>query len=202
MRFPSAPVLGAVTLALLSGSTPGVPSGPAVSPPDASEIRFTIRESALMDWLEAVTPYTVTIGHQLLSVELVLSEPRELRLLDGKAALRILARGRGIPFDQVLAPVFTVRFDPKVNKYFVVVSSLPIQISGLGRVDLKDYFPRLEIPELLENLWRFEDRPVGLNLNIRRIGIADHALEVGADVSFAPLAPAVAAIPPGGWHGH
>jgi hypothetical protein len=200
MRQQSALALGAVTMALLAGVSSAL-FGAVPAPPDVSEIRFTIRESALLDWLDAVTPYTLTIGREPLSLDLVLSEPRDLRLADGRATLRIRAKGRTLPFEQILSPVFTVRFDQKSNRYFVVVSSLPIQVPGLGRIDLKDSFPRLEIPELLENLWRFADKPVGLNLNIRRIGIIDHAVEVGADVSFAPLASAVAAIPPGGRHG-
>jgi len=202
MRLRPAQVLGAVTLMLLMGPPPGDLSGAVAAPPDISEIRFTIRESALLDWLQAVTPYTLSIGQQPLSVDLVLSEPVDLRLADGRAVLRIRAKGRTIPFDQVLSPVFTIGFDQNLNRYFVVVSSLPIQVPGLGRIDLKNSFPRLEIPELLENLWRFADRPVGLNLNIRRIGIIDHAVEVGADVSFASLATAVAAVPSGDRYGH
>ncbi len=88
--------------------------------------------------------------------------------------------------DQVIQPVFTLKHDAARGRYYVVVSSLPLQLPGFGAIDLKDSFPKFEIPELLEDLYRFGDRPVALNLDIRRIAVLEHSLEVGADVNFAP----------------
>lgn len=180
-------------VALALAASPGPARGaaePQPVPPDPSEVRFMISESAVADWLKAATPYVVTVGNSLVSADLVLSDPAGLALSDGRATLRIRARGKGLPVDQVLSPVITVVYDPKANRYFGVLSRLAIQIQGLGTIDLRDYVPRFEIPAVLENIWSFADRPVGMNLNIRRIVIRDNALEVGASVSFAPLGPA------------
>ena len=158
-------------------------------PAERSEVRFTINENGLLDWLKTVTPYTFNVGNPILKFDLTLSEPRELKLLDSRATLKIRLRGSGVPLDQVLQPVFTLRHDEAQARYYVVVSSLPVQLPGLGTIDLKEYFPKFEIPELIEDLWRSSDRPVALNLDIRRIAVLEHALEIGADVSFVPASP-------------
>ena len=160
------------------------------APADRSEVRFTINEAGLLDWLKTVTPYTFSVGHQLLKIDLTLSEPRELRLSDSRATLKIRLRGSAVPLDQVLQPVLTLRHDEANARYYVVVSSLPVQLPGIGTIDLKDSLPKFEIPELIEDLWKFSDRPVALNLDIRRIAVLDHVLTIGADVSFVPASPA------------
>src|SRR2546425_621280 len=187
-----------MTLLSLAGLLPllhAVPPGPAPPPPRAppaaerSEIRVTINEDALLEWLTTVTPYTFSVGNQLLKLDLTLSEPRELRLLDSRATLKIHLRASGVPLDQVLQPVFTLRHNEAQGRYSVVVSSLPVQLPGLGTIDLKDSLPKFEIPELIQDLWRFTDRPVALNLDIRRITVLEHALEIGANVNFVPASP-------------
>jgi len=177
-----------------------LPAGPATAatpqaaasaaPSDRSEVRFTINETALLDWLKTVTPYTFSAGNQILRIDLTLSDPRELKLLDSRATLKLRLRGSGVPLDQVLQPVFTLRHDEAQGRYYVVVSSLPVQLPGFGTIDLKDNFPKFEIPELIEDLWKFSDRPVALNLDIRRIAVLEHALEIGADVNFVAAPPA------------
>ena len=178
---------------LLTGpALAAAPQAQAPAPPAAgerSEVRFSIGEDALLEWIKAVTPYTFSVGNQLLKVDLTLSEPRELKLLDSRATLKVRLRGSGIPLDQVLQPVFALRHDQAQGRYYVVVSSLPVLLPGFGTIDLKDSFPKFEIPELIQDLWRFSDRPVALNLDIRRIAVLEHALEIGADVNFAPAAP-------------
>jgi hypothetical protein len=191
-----------VAAALTVAAGPARVGAPAPDPvPDPAEVRLTIGESAVAEWLKAATPYVVTVGNQMLSADLVLSEPSGLSLSHGRAALKIRVRGRSLPVDQILSPVITVIYDQKVNRYFGVLSRLPIQIPGLGTIDLRDYVPRFEIPAVLENIWSFADRPVGLNLNIRRIAILDHAVEIGASVSFSSLAPAGRAAARGGISG-
>jgi hypothetical protein len=178
---------------LLTGDPTGVFASPvqsAAATVERSEVRFTITEEALLDWLKAATPYTFSVGNQLLKVELTLSDPRELKLLDSRATLRIRLQGSSLGVDQMIQPVFTLNHDAARSRYFVVVSSLPVQLPGFGTIDLKDSLPKFEIPELLENLYRFGDRPVALNLDIRRIAVLEHALEVGANVNFAPAPPA------------
>lgn len=177
---------GALALSAAVHAAPGAPSAP---PADRSEVRFTIGEAALLDLLKAATPYTFNAGNAYLRVDLTLSEPRDLRLLDSKATLKVRLKGSTLPVDQILSPVFTLRHDEALNKYFVVVSSLPVQLPGLGSIDLKDSLPRFEMPELVEDLWRFSDRPVALNLDIRRIAVLDHRIEIGADVVFTPAVP-------------
>jgi hypothetical protein len=178
------PLLGVP--ARLVDAAPQVPAVPAA---DRSEVRFTITEDGLLDWLKSVTPYTFNAGNQFLKVDLTLSEPRELKLLDSRATLKIRLRGSSVPLDQVLQPVLTLRHDEAHGRYFVVVASLPVQLPGFGTIDLKDSFPKFEIPELIEDLWKSSDRPVALNLDIRRIAVLNHVLEVGADVNFVPASP-------------
>lgn len=163
---------------------------PPVPPAARSDVRLTITENALLDWLKAATPYTFSVGNQILKVELTLSEPRELQLLDSRATLKIRLRGNSLGVDQVIQPVFTLNHDAARGRYYIVVSSLPVQLPGFGGIDLKDSFPKFEVPELLEDLYRFGDRPIALNLDIRRIAVLEHALEVGADVNFAPASTA------------
>jgi hypothetical protein len=187
-----------VVCGILAGLLALAPAAPAPAAPgatpapqtaDRSEVRFTIGETALLDLLKAATPYTFSVGNSYIKIDLTLSEPRDLRLLDSKATLKVRLRGAAIPIDQILTPVFTLRHDDAQNRYFVVVSSLPVQLPGLGSIDLKDSLPRFEMPELVEDLWRFSDRPVALNLDIRRIAVLDHRIEIGADVVFTPAVP-------------
>jgi hypothetical protein len=184
-RLPIA--IAALAVAWLACAAP-VPAAGAAPPAgaEATEVRFTVNERALLDCLRAATPQTVTVGSSLLSTELTLLDPADLVLANGRATFRIRVKGRTIPLDQVVNPTVTIDKDPRSGQFFGVVSSLPVQVPGLGSVDLKDYLPRFEIPALLEDLWHVADRPLGLRLRIRRIAILDHLLEVGADVDFAP----------------
>ena len=194
-RWRTALITAVVAVGAAASAAAGVPAplpssaaSPA-APVDGSEVRFIVGESSLLDWLRAATPYAVTIGTRLVRADLILLDPTDLHLKDGKATLRIRAKGTTLPIDQTLTPVITLAFDREQNAYFGVLSSLPLAIPGLGSVDLKEFFPRFAIPAVLENLWRFADKPVGLNLKIHRIAILDRALEVGAEITFAPIPP-------------
>ncbi len=175
---------GALTL----GAVTALAAAPA-PPVDRGGVQFTITEAALLDWLKAATPYTFTLGSQLLKIDLTLSDPKDLKLQDSKATFQVRLKGATLPVDQVVAPVFQLRHDESLNKYFVVISSLPIQLPGLGTIDLKDSFPKFELPELIQDIWRFSDRPVAVNLDIRRIAVLDHAVEIGANVLFTSSVP-------------
>jgi hypothetical protein len=183
-RWIVAGALGAAsTMSIDAALAAGATASPAG---EATEVRFTVNERALLDCLRAATPQTLTVGSSLLSTELTLLDPADLVLANGRASFRIRVKGRTIPLDQVVNPTVTIDKDPRSGQFFGVVSSLPVQVPGLGSIDLKDYLPRFEIPTLLEDLWHVADRPLGLRLRIRRIAILDHLLEVGADVDFAP----------------
>lgn len=182
-RLPAMVLLSLAALPAAAATAP--PTQPAI--PDNSEIRFTVGEAPLLEWMLAATPFVITVGNQLVSADLILLEPKDLRLFDGRVSLKIRVKGKTLPIDQTLSPEITLVYDRSINKYFGVLSSLPLSLPGLGTIDLKDYVSRIEIPTVLENLWRFADKPIGLNLKIRRIAILDHALEMGADVNFAPL---------------
>ena len=174
-------------LAALACPLLGAAAEPAPTRVESSEVKFTVGESALLDCLRAATPQTFSVGSKVLSTDLTLLDPSDVVLKDGKASFKIRVKGRTIPVDQVVNPIVTLHRDPQTGQYFGVVSSLPIQIPGLGALDLKDYLPRFEIPAVLDNLYRLSDRPLDLKLKIRRIAILDHLLEVGADVDFAPV---------------
>ena len=189
MRHPT--ILCLLWAACLAGVCTGALAGPSAPPAPAApgarpEVRFTITEGALLDWLKAATPYTFSVGNPVLKIDLTLSEPRDLQLSDSRATLKIRLRGGSLGVDQIIQPVLTLNHDAAHARYAVVVSSLPVQVPGLGTIDLKDSLPKVDIPELIEDLYRFGDRPVALNLDIRRIAVLEHALEIGADVNFAP----------------
>src|SRR5260221_10491600 len=114
------------------------PASPSPAPertpssPDPSAVRFTIGEGPLLEWLRAITPWAVTVGNQLLSTDLIFSDPSDLRLKDGLASLRIHARGRTLPIDQTLGPVISLGYDRSVNRYYGSLASLPLELPGLG----------------------------------------------------------------------
>jgi len=164
-----------------AASLPPVPSPAAAS--DNSDVRFTIGEASLLECLRAGAPYILTVGAQPAGVDLVLDDPSDLHLREGRATFKIRVKSRTLPIDQVLSPVVSVTYDKDLNKYFAVLSSLPLQVPGLPAIDLKDYAPRFEIPAVVENAWRSANRPVGLNVRIRRVAILDHALEMGGQIS-------------------
>lgn len=167
-----------------AAASPAPPPDPV---PDTSEVRFTVNERALLDVLRAATPQTIAVGTSLVSTDLTLLDPSDLVLGAGKATFKIRVKGRGIPLDQVVSPVVTVERDPRTGRYFGVISSLPLVLPGAGRIDLRDFLPRFEIPAVVDNPWGVADRPLGIKLRIRRIAILEHLLEVGADVDLAPV---------------
>ncbi|HKQ98504.1 MAG TPA: hypothetical protein VJV75_11560 [Candidatus Polarisedimenticolia bacterium] len=169
--------------------------GAAAPPPKAPigenpEVRFTVQEPALLELLRATTPQTVTVGSSLMSTELTMLDPSDLVLSPGKATFKIRVKSRQIALDQVVQPVVTVDRDPRTQQYYGVVNSLPLQIPGAGKIDLRDFLPRLEIPPVIENPWPVAGGTLAVRLRIRRIAILDHQLEVGADVDLAPAVPA------------
>lgn len=168
------------------GATAPPPKAPAV---ESSEVHFTVQEPALLDFLRASTPQTLTVGSSLMSTELTLLDPSDLVLTGGKATFKIRVKSRSIALDQVVSPVVTVHRDPRTQQYYGVVNSLPLQIPGAGKIDLRDFLPRIEIPAVIENPWPVADRTLAVRLRIRRIVILEHQLEVGADVDLAPAVP-------------
>ncbi len=162
-------------------------AAPAGEPAQQYEVRFTIEKAAIMDYLRAATPVTVTVGRSPLRVDLILSDPRDLVLSEGRARISLRIRARSLPLDERFSAALSIVYDKNLRKYFVVLDELPLKIPGLGRFDLSDAIPRVGIPSLVEDIWRFADRPVGLNLAIRRLAIIEDAVEVGGDVSFVPV---------------
>ena len=140
-----------------------------------------------MDYLRAATPVTITVGRSPLRVDLILSDPSDLVLSEGRAQISLRIRARSLSIDERLSAAVSIVYDRKLREYFVVMEELPLSIPGLGRLDLSGAIPRVGIPSLVEDIWRFADRPVGLNLAIRRLVILEDAIEVGGDVSFVPV---------------
>jgi hypothetical protein len=183
------PAFAAPAAAPAAPAAPSAPSTTTPAPADRAQIRLSLGERALLEWLKAASPYTVTVKASLFTTDLIFSDPSDLVLKDSRASFRIRVRGRTVPLDQVLKPVITLRYDARVQKYYVVVQSLPLQMPGLGAIDLKEFIPDWEVPPLVENFWRFSDKPVGMDLNVRRVAIIDHAIEIGADISFNLINP-------------
>jgi hypothetical protein len=199
-RSAAAALVGAAVLVLLTARLAAAPAaGPG--PPDRSDVQFRVSGPVLLDWLQAVTPYTVTVGTPPLAADLTFSEPRDLVLRDGQASFKVRVRGRTLPVDQVVTPTVSVRYDARQGRYALVLSSLPVQVPGLGTIDVKSYIPPLEFPAAMDDLWRSAERPYGLSLVIRRIRILEQAVEIGADARFTPNGPTAARGGAGGRHG-
>lgn len=190
--FPRRIVAGTTLWALILSSAAAQSTAPRSSLAYRSEVRCTIAESAILDWLRAVTPRTVTVGSSSLSADLVLSDPKDLVLRDGEARLKIRVKGRTVPIGTDVSAAIRLGYDPHLRKYFATVSAMPIEIPGLGTLDLKDALPRIEIPGAVRHLLEFAGQPVGLELRIRRVAIVEHAVEIAADVSFSRASPAAA----------
>jgi hypothetical protein len=172
----------ASTAALFAAAAPAPPAAGA-----SSELRFTADERAILECLRAGLPKTVSVGSGILSTDLTFLDPSNVVLHDGTATFRIRVKGRTMPIDQVLNPVVRLDRDAKSGQYYGVISSLPLSLPGLGTMDLSQSIPRIEIPEVLDNLWQLPDKPLALRLRIRRIAILEHLVDVGADVEFAPV---------------
>jgi len=158
----------------------------AVPAPTDSEMHFTLGERALLDCLKAALPQTVNVGSGLFATELTFLDPSDLVLKqDGTASCRVRVKGRTLPVDQVIKPVLRVERDAKTGGWYGVVQSLPLQLPGMGSLDLKDTLPRVEIPQVIDNLRPFGDKPAALRLNIRSIAILDHRVEIGADLDLS-----------------
>ncbi|HET6278663.1 MAG TPA: hypothetical protein VFG08_07760, partial [Candidatus Polarisedimenticolia bacterium] len=131
------------------------------APELASQLQFSVQESALLELLRAATPYTVTVGSGLTAVDLILRDPSDLTLGEGKARFRIAVRGATIPIDQVLEPELTVEYDAQQRQYHIVVSRLAVRVPLLGTFDIRDALPPLAVPAVMEQLWKLDSRPVG-----------------------------------------
>jgi hypothetical protein len=175
-------VMGLAAAATLAAATPSpTPPGPS------SELRFTADERAILECLRAGLPKTVSVGSGLLSTDLTFLDPSNVVLHDGTASFKVRVKGRTMPIDQVLNPVVRLERDAASGRYYGVISSLPLSLPGLGAMDLSQSIPRIEIPDVLDNLWQLPDKPLALRLRIRRIAILEHLVDVGADVEFAPV---------------
>lgn len=183
LRVTLLPIVLTLTVAL---ATPAGAASRSIPEPHP-EIHFSVEESALFELLRAATPYTITVGSGITAVDLILRDPAEFILSEGRASFKIGVRGATIPVDQVLEPVLTVEYDPRRRQYFVVVTSLPVQIPLLGTVDIREALPPIAVPALVEQLWQLDSRAVGARIHIRRIAILDHRLEISADIDFPPV---------------
>jgi len=187
-RLVSIPAALLAVALLWRPGTGGDPAA-AVQPPAGadSEMHFTLNERALLDCLRAALPQTVNVGSGLFATELTFLDPSDLVLKqDGTASCRVRVKGRTLPVDQVLKPVLRVERDPKTGGWYGVVQSLPLALPGMGSIDLKDTLPRVEIPQVIDNLHPFGDKPAALRLSIRSIAILEHRVEIAADVDLSP----------------
>lgn len=164
------------------------PAPAAATPATAQgdEMHFVLDEGALLDCLKAALPHTVTVGTGLFSTELTFLDPSDLVLKEGIASCRVRVKGKTLPVDQVLNPSVRLERDARTGQYYGVISSMPLALPGMGKIDLKDALPRFEIPRTVDDLRPFGDRPVGLRFSLRRLAIKEHRVEIGADLDLSP----------------
>jgi hypothetical protein len=177
----------ALRLAAPAGAAPATTAtGATTGAGGDSEMHFTLDERALLDCLKAALPQTVNVGSGLFATELTFLDPSDLVLRDGTASCRVRVKAKTLPVDQVIKPILRVERDAKTGGYYGVIQSLPLTLPGMGSIDLKDALPRVEIPQVIDNVHPFGDRPVGLRFNIRSIAILEHRVEIAADLDLSP----------------
>ncbi|HYV18365.1 MAG TPA: hypothetical protein VFC25_04970 [Verrucomicrobiae bacterium] len=185
LAFIPAALLAAAIVWRFDATSDPVAAVPAPAGTD-SEMHFTLGERALLDCLKAALPQTVNVGSGLFATELTFLDPSDLVLKqDGTASCRVRVKGRTLPVDQVIKPVLRVERDAKTGGWYGVVQSLPLQLPGMGSLDLKDTLPRVEIPQVIDNLRPFGDKPSALKLSIRSIAILEHRVEIAADLDLS-----------------
>src|SRR5262245_47929181 len=185
-RFALLPIALAAALVLAFQETdlPAAVTTPA--PAGDTEMQFALDEGALLDCLKAALPQTVTVGTGLFSTELTFLDPSDLVLKEGSASCRVRVKGKTLPVDQILNPTVRLERDAKTGQYYGVISSMPLSLPGMGKIDLKDALPRLEIPKTVDDLHPFGERSVGLRFSLKRLAIHEHRVEIGADLDLSP----------------
>lgn len=180
------PLIFMVLAGLAAAAWAAAPAPPPAASAPSSELRFTADERAILECLRAGLPKTVSVGSGILSTDLTFLDPSNVVLHEGTASFKVRVKGRTMPIDQVLNPSVRLERDAASGRYYGVISSLPLSLPGLGTMDLSQSIPRIEIPDVLDNLWQVPDKPLALRLRIRRIAILEHLVDVGADVEFTP----------------
>jgi hypothetical protein len=183
MRQSSRLAATAVATVLLA-----TPAPDATPPPPQEEVRIVLPKSVLFDLLRSATPYSVQLGSGLIGETLTFSDPADLALEGTRIRFSVRCRGTPFPVDQILRPVLRVRTSA-AGGHEGVVESLPLEIPGFGRVDLKDAFPPVDLGSLFRQTVFLQNRPAVLEARVRRIEILPTGIEVRASLLLDRAAP-------------
>jgi hypothetical protein len=159
---------------------------PAVGEAQPGDLKLQVGKATLQSLLNASVPYKTEVGAGLLRESLTFSQPRDLSLGDGKITFAVRCQGSPFPIDQILHPVFSFR--PGAQGYHLTAESLPVAVTGFGRIDLKDLFPPVDLQGLLRQGLNLSGRPTLLELRIERIDVAKESIEFSARLLLTPQA--------------
>jgi len=158
----------------------------AAGPAHAGTTSFTMDPLTLQSLLQAMTPYDLVVGKGGLSETLTLTNPRDVQFKGGKISLRLDCQGAPIPFDAVLRPVISLRWNETRRGWEARIEELPLSIPVLGTVNLAEHIRPLTIPSLFSQSAGEGADAITIDAKILSLRVLDTMIQVGADVSFRP----------------
>ncbi|MBI3449589.1 MAG: hypothetical protein HY049_11825 [Acidobacteria bacterium] len=165
-------------------------------PASAGTITFTLDPPALESLLRAVTPYEVVVGKHGLSETLTLSNPREVRFVNGGVQLKLDYRGTPLPIEDVLEVSLSLTWNDIKKSYEARIASLPLKLPAFGTIDLADHLRPFSIPSVFSEVAGEGSAQMGIEGKILSLKVLDTMIQASADVTFRK-APPVAPTSPG-----
>jgi hypothetical protein len=167
---------GMILLTLL-GALAGFGS-PARGQAQPGDLKLQVGKDTVQALLNASLPFTTEVGASLLKESLTFSQPQNLSLGDGKITFALHCQGSPFPIDQILHPVFSFR--PGAQGYQLVAESLPLSVTGFGRIDLKDLFPPVDLQGLLRQELTLSGRPSLMEIRVEHVEVTKGIIDCSA----------------------
>lgn len=178
----AAAMLGALLL-VASGSPPAGPAVESGSSREAAGLSLILAAPLLVDLIAAATPYRLELDAGLFHEVVVLSRPRNIRLVAGGLDLEMTATGSPIPFTAEVSPrVRLVRGDD--GGWRVVVEKLPVTIGLLGTYDLASFIEPVAIETVTPYLLELPGGTIDVDLIVSDIKISAREIRIELRASF------------------
>jgi len=166
------------------------------APAAAGTVTFTLDPAALQSFLGAVMPYEVVVGKHGLSETLTLSNPREVRFVNGGVHLKLDYRGTPMPVEDVMEVTLAIQWSEVKKAFEARVSSLPIRIPAFGAIELAEYLRPFTIPSIFSQVAGEGDQMMGIDGKILSLKVLDTMIQASVDVTFRKTQPAPTAAQP------
>ena len=150
---------------------------------EAAGISLTIAAPLLADLIDAAAPYRLELDAGLFNEVVVLSRPRNVRLVAGGLDLEMTATGSPIPFTAEVSPrVRLVRNDE--GDWMVVVEKLPVNIGRLGTYDLASFIEPVAIETVTPYLLELPGGTIDVDLIVSDIAISAREIRIAMRAAF------------------